>query len=149
MSGFKRWDVWWARVAYEDDPSKSDMRPVVIYAENKSFILSLKGTTTPPRKNYPGECVLEKWKEAGLPKETTIRTNKRLELIESDFIKKRRNIKKKGRREMKREEIADMLKRILAEIVEAAEKSDDPETLARLGVAAERLGNTLTFHYSD
>ena len=50
---------------------------------------------------------------------------------------------------MSKKEIAVMLKRILVEIVEAAEKSDDPEMLARLGVAAEKLGNVLTFHYSD
>ena len=50
---------------------------------------------------------------------------------------------------MSKKEIAEMLKRVLTEIVEAAEKSDDPETLARLGLAAARLGNILTFHYSD
>lgn len=50
---------------------------------------------------------------------------------------------------MSKKEIAEMLKRVPTKIVEAAEKSDDPETLARLGIAAERLGNILTFHYSD
>ena len=59
------------------------------------------------------------------------------------------NIKGGRLKTMSKKEIAEMLKRVLTEIVEAAEKSDDPETLARLGIAAERLGNILTFHYSD
>lgn len=26
----KRWEIWWASVAYEDDPTHTEVRPVLI-----------------------------------------------------------------------------------------------------------------------
>ena len=38
--------------------------------------------------NYPGEYPVVKWREAGLPKPSTIRASKRLNLITTDFENK-------------------------------------------------------------
>lgn len=79
----KEWDVYLADVPFDDCPI-SKLRPVVILDHNNYTVGCLKMTSQPPRV---GEYVLQKWKEAGLHKETTVRISKRLKL-------KRQNLKK-------------------------------------------------------
>ncbi|EDP10937.1 type II toxin-antitoxin system PemK/MazF family toxin [Amedibacillus dolichus] len=83
------WEIWDAKVAFEDDPHTLKRRPVLVISPKDIFILSLKITSHEPRKMYPGEYQIKKWREAGLNKPSTVRCSKRLNLIESDFIKKR------------------------------------------------------------
>ena len=83
-----RWEVWYAKVAYEDDITKVKERPVLVMENRICYVLSLKITSHAPRANFSGEYSLVKWKEAGLHKQSTVRTSKRIRLIETDFIHK-------------------------------------------------------------
>lgn len=83
------WEIWDAKVAFEDAPHTLKRRPVLVISPKDIFILSLKITSHEPRKRYPGEYQIKKWEEAGLNKPSTVRCSKRLNLIENDFIKKR------------------------------------------------------------
>lgn len=47
------WEVWWATVAFEDDDD-SKVRPVIVFENREAYILSLKVTSHPPRRNYQG-----------------------------------------------------------------------------------------------
>lgn len=78
-----KWDVYIAAVPFEDLP-QTKIRPVVILDVETGAVDCLKMTSQPPR---PGEYVLKRWKEAGLHKQTTVRTSKRLELPPEAFTK--------------------------------------------------------------
>lgn len=79
------WEVWFANVRFEDDPTLSKSRPVLVISDHKVCILSLKITSKPPRNNFYGEYALLKWQEAGLDKQSTVRISKKLKLVERDF----------------------------------------------------------------
>ena len=64
---FDRWDIWLARVAYEDQPDVYKERPVVVYSETEFFVLSLKVSSQNPH-TYRDDYELRMWKEAGLHK---------------------------------------------------------------------------------
>lgn len=83
-----KWEVWFAKVAFDDNPTKMKERPVLIIDDRNCCILSLKITSHMPRTNFSGEYSLVKWKEAGLHRQSTVRTSKRLKLIEKDFVHK-------------------------------------------------------------
>lgn len=83
-----RWEIWLATVNYEDNPAISKHRPVLVVAPGKYYILSLKITSHAPRENARLEYALQKWKEAGLSKPSTVRISKRLKLNQSDFVHK-------------------------------------------------------------
>lgn len=83
-----KWEIWLARVKFEDDLAQVKNRPVLVVAPGQQYILSLKITSHPPRANFSDEYAILKWAEAGLWKESTIRCSKRLNLVESDFIHK-------------------------------------------------------------
>ena len=80
-----KWEIWFAKVKFDDNPSVVKMRPVLVVDLNQCYILSLKITGHSPRVNYQGEYSIIKWAEAGLAKESTIRCSKKLKLIFSDF----------------------------------------------------------------
>lgn len=84
----ERWEVWLAKVAFEDDPSQTKTRPVLVISETECYILSLKITSHDPRPNYQGEYQIQRLEESGLNRPSTIRTSKRLRLVQSDFVKK-------------------------------------------------------------
>ncbi len=86
-SDFIRWDIWIARVEYEDG-TESKIRPVLIIDGTHCYVLSLKITSHAPRSQFPGEYQIVEWKEAGLLKPSTIRINKRLNLPADSFVKK-------------------------------------------------------------
>lgn len=64
---YNMWDIWLAKVAYEDQPDVYKERPVIVYSETEFFILSLKVSSQNPH-TYRGDYELQKWKEAGLHK---------------------------------------------------------------------------------
>lgn len=82
------WEVWWAEVAYEDAPKEKKLRPVIVIEKGTVAVLSLKVTTHPPREEFWGEYALQKWREAGLHKPSTVRISKILNLRLSDFGEK-------------------------------------------------------------
>jgi hypothetical protein len=81
----KPWEIWWATVAYDDNPSKSTVRPVLIVDTEAMVAIALKLTTHAPRK---GEFPLVDWSFSGLPEETTVRIGKVLKLTDSDIKNK-------------------------------------------------------------
>lgn len=86
-SGPQRWDLWWAEVAYEDQP-ECKKRPVLIYNRETAYILSFKITSHPPRHYDEGEYQIKLWEKAGLTKPSTIRCSKKLYLTELDIFEK-------------------------------------------------------------
>lgn len=81
------WEIWWAVVKFEDDPTQSKERPVLVISDRIAFIISLKITHHKPREDYDGEYRVIRWKEAGLTQPSTIRYSKKLKLYESDFVR--------------------------------------------------------------
>lgn len=84
----KPWEIWYAKVKFDDDPSIVKNRPVVILEDKKAYLLSLKVTSAPPRNNYYGEYQLIKWQESGLKKPSTVRISKKLKLYDNDMCYK-------------------------------------------------------------
>lgn len=80
----RKWDVCIAAVPYEDLPTVK-VRPVVVLEDKIIAVYCLKMTSQSPRK---GEYVLQKWREAGLHKPTTVRISKRLQLSADNIIKR-------------------------------------------------------------
>lgn len=78
------WDVYIADVPFEDLP-QSKLRPVIILVDSVLVVDCLKMTSKPPR---PREYALQKWREAGLLKPTTVRISKRL-LLNRNSLRKR------------------------------------------------------------
>lgn len=78
------WEVWLAAVRFEDSPQVKN-RPVVITSTGKIYVLALKVTSQAPRNSW-GEYSLQRWKEAGLNKESTVRISKRLQLALTDML---------------------------------------------------------------
>lgn len=86
-SDFIRWDIWVARVEFEEGTG-SKIRPVLIIDGTRCYVLSLKITSHIPRSQFPGEYQIIEWKEAGLLKPSTIRISKQLNLPAESFVKK-------------------------------------------------------------
>lgn len=78
----RTWEVWQLAFAYEDDPEKSKLRPVIIAAKSDAevevLVLSVKVTSHAPRADFPGEIPILDWEEAGLSKPSTARCSKHL-----------------------------------------------------------------------
>lgn len=83
---FRRWDVWFASVRFEDS-DEVKARPVVITDHGEVYVLALKVTSHAPRDAW-GEYALVYWREAGLNKPSTVRISKRLRLEPRDMIRK-------------------------------------------------------------
>lgn len=79
----KPWELWYAAVRYEDEPTVQD-RPVLITSANKAIIIAFKVTKTGPR-NMWGEYELVMWKSAGLDVPSTVRLTKQINLTEKDM----------------------------------------------------------------
>lgn len=84
MPTYQPWNIYWARVAFEDDPNTTKLRPVVILQDGGAFIMSYYATSKAPKPGY--DCYsLKDWKAAGLSEQTVIRLDKLLKLIPSDL----------------------------------------------------------------
>lgn len=79
----KEWEIHWAHVVFEDS-DEVKRRPVLIINESKAVIVSLKMTGT-DRGDNVREYRIEKWREAGLSKPTSVRLDKILHLQETDL----------------------------------------------------------------
>lgn len=99
---FKKWDIWWAKIPYEDDNTKITIRPVLImsdsYGNDEINILTYKITKNNSRQikerennKALGIGNIEEFKIedtfiAGLPEEaSTIRITKKIKLPQSEF----------------------------------------------------------------
>lgn len=89
---FQRWEIWLAKVVYEDDPTAVKKRPVLILNSEDDKILAVKITSHPPREKYKGECEVQKWREAGLHRPSTIRVGKLSIMNPEMFVKKLGNL---------------------------------------------------------
>lgn len=82
------WELWWAEVAFEDQPTVSKERPVLVVAPGVAYTLSLYVTSKDVRRHIEGDYEIRFWKESGLGMPSTIRTGKKIGLIPSDFKRK-------------------------------------------------------------
>lgn len=81
-----KWEIWSAEYRYEDEPSISKRRPVLVIDDDCDFpVLLAKITSRLPRDGYFGEYSVRFWKEAGLNKESTVRLSKVLWAEEHDL----------------------------------------------------------------
>lgn len=88
MRSFKQWEIYWADVAFESDPSKSERCPILILADNLYVVLSTKITSHAPRKNYPEDYAIIEWYAAGLKKPSTLRAHRTLTIDKIDIYNK-------------------------------------------------------------
>lgn len=71
-----RWDIYWADMPYEENPSESKMRPVIIAKDKSVYVLVIRVTSKHARDCDPYDYELQKWKEAGLDRPSTVRVAK-------------------------------------------------------------------------
>ncbi|GHU70896.1 hypothetical protein FACS1894184_16980 [Clostridia bacterium] len=83
---FTKWDVWLARVAFEDEPNTRKTRPVLIAGDCMFVVGAYKMTSHVPRDD--NEYLLVDFIAVGLRVPTTIRLSKYLSLGQSDMIKR-------------------------------------------------------------
>lgn len=82
----RRWDVYWADVPYEEDPSQSKVRPVIIARDaSPAYVLTLKVTSQDARENDPGDFPITYWQAAGLTEPSVVRILKISQLTPDKF----------------------------------------------------------------
>lgn len=81
-----KWEIWLAKVVFEDNPNEVKNRPVLIYNHTSAFYLSFKITSHSPRDDK--EYQINNWQQCGLDKPSVIRTSKLLQLTSADFVHK-------------------------------------------------------------
>lgn len=84
----KPYELWFAKVAHEDNPSVVDDRPVLVIDVKRGIYAALKVTKTAPRESFWGEYSIQRWRQAGLTNPSTIRISKFLKLEQADFRRK-------------------------------------------------------------
>ena len=72
----RRWDIYWAECPFEDDSSKSKLRPVLVLKPGEVYVLSLKMTSHQVRENDDFDYALQHWREVNLYCETVVRVGK-------------------------------------------------------------------------
>lgn len=72
----KRWDVYWAEMPFEEDPSQTKLRPVIIAKDGIVYVLTLRVTSHEPREYDAYDYPLKEWKSANLNKPSTVRIRK-------------------------------------------------------------------------
>lgn len=82
---FELGEVWFARFPYEDDATKSSLRPVIVLNNDEIGVLSTKVTKHAPRENDPYDISIVYWDEAGLRLDSTARVSKTVIIAESQF----------------------------------------------------------------
>lgn len=82
---YNKYDIYLAKVVFEDNKEKAKIRPVLILENNKIYVICYKITS---QINKYNEYKILNWEEAGLLKPSMIRTNKKLQINKTDIIKK-------------------------------------------------------------
>jgi len=88
MNNPVKWEIWLAKVKFEDQPKVTKTRPVLVIDKQMGYVISLKITSHPPRNNFEKEYEIIGWKQAGLDKVSTIRASKILKMKDKDFVHK-------------------------------------------------------------
>jgi mRNA-degrading endonuclease toxin of MazEF toxin-antitoxin module len=78
----KPYSIWWAEYPY-DEYEGGKTRPVLVIDQQVCKVLCLKMTSQPPQTQH--DFQVPHWKEANLPKETVIKTNKSYLFNEDDL----------------------------------------------------------------
>lgn len=76
----RKWEIWWAEVRFEDDPSEYKVRPVLVMDNKETFLVSFKITSKTHHEGYK----IQFWREAGLTKESLVIV-RRLKIKDDDF----------------------------------------------------------------
>lgn len=83
MPKYEKWDIYWAIVAYDDEPGKKKLRPVIIGYDGAAYIMSFYVTSQSPKPGY--DCYpIKNWAKAGLQKQSVVRLDKMLRLQPDD-----------------------------------------------------------------
>lgn len=88
MLDFQKWDIWEADVPFQDDKTKSKIRPVLIVSETEVLVLKMTthGKSDKPR---PYEYELMKWEKAGLKMQTYVQCDRFIRLGPNRFTGKK------------------------------------------------------------
>ncbi len=81
----QKWEIWYAMVYYEDEPTIGKKRPVVVYDNETVFIISYKVTGQMP-KGYRWEYTLSDWEREGLDIISTVLLNRQLKIYKHDLV---------------------------------------------------------------
>ena len=82
-----QWEIWIAKVYFEDNPAVSKQRPVIVIDVTATYLyVTIKVTGTSPRANYSKEYAIKNWKYAGLNKESTARCSKIIRIPRSEMV---------------------------------------------------------------
>lgn len=78
-------EVWFARFPFEDDPTRSKDRPVIVLhvEENSCKVLSMKVTSRPPFSEF--EIEIFNWAQIPLPHSSTADASSVQYVSKSDF----------------------------------------------------------------
>lgn len=88
-SKFEQWDIWLAEVKFEQDPTKSKTRPVlVIDNTNIFYIEAAQITSHEPREYDLFDYKIKALESCGLKKASTIRLDHKISLVERNMIKR-------------------------------------------------------------
>ena len=83
MPKYEKWDIYWAIVAYDDEPGKKKLRPVIIGYDGAAYIMSFYVTSQSPKPGY--DCYpIKNWAKAGLQKQSVVRLDRMLRLQPDD-----------------------------------------------------------------
>ena len=83
---FRNGEVWLVRYQFDDDPTQSKVRPVVIINGQAMVIYGYKMTSQRARSDR--EYIIKDLDAAGLQKKTVIRTSKFIQIEEAMMIRK-------------------------------------------------------------
>lgn len=77
----KRWDIYWAEVPYEDDPTQTKLRPAIIARDKIVTVLVIRVTSHSARDDDPYDYEIQEWKAAGLKEPSTVRVSKIVQIL--------------------------------------------------------------------
>ena len=84
---FERWDIYFALVPHEEDPSVKERHPVLIWNETEAFLITF-GMTSTYRGDRGMEYQLKDWALSGLDHETSVRLHRYVQIDKNDVQEK-------------------------------------------------------------
>lgn len=82
----KEGDVWFVEFPFEEDPTQTSNRPVIVLNVDELKVLSVKVTKHSERKDDPYDTPILYWQEAKLKLKSTARVGKSYLLSKDAFI---------------------------------------------------------------